>query len=856
MVERNCVKTVKNDMGDTIDTDELTELFEEASAQMALMKSQNSKPISRAMTEWLGKRKDTSERDAMIQKMNAAHNTLAIANGVQQIEASFRTGKDMAKGVPGILQGDGARTEFSADSVKDVYLNRWMSELDVDLTKIGDDTLRMLSRGDNDLEILQAMEALNKGEPTDGMNSYMVEVAKVLNRTTENMRSDLNESGAFIGKLDDHHWSQVHDQYKIKGSAEEWRVRMDEGLDVKRTFGFSKEDMAGDPALKELYDEVMGQWFQDLSTGNHLRVTPSTPQKGTGTGSVNIAKSVSQERKIHFKDAEAFHGYQKQFGVPTMFEALMMNVRRSSRNIGILQKLGPNYEANARSINNELIKRAKLRNDNEAVTALTQNGNAITRALRVVDGSIDVPDNSFYAKVFQGVRSFIGWTSLGGAALSALSDNASIAANARVNGRGMFSSTHDAMKGLFVNVKDKARVAKALGVTQNYMRAGVVDAGTAIDTSPGMISRINELYYRFNLLTPMTNRNRATVAIAESADLANFAEANAKFSDLELPYQRKLGLHDIDQPEWDVLRQSIEVVEYGPERTPLMTPEGVAEASDEAISSMLTAKGQTITDRSIKIARRDLENKVRSFYQDTVDKTVIEPKGRTRAAILLHTQEGTTVGIATRMMMQFKSFPLAVLMQRVQADAFLATGERATSKEAIKAYRSWGPAMGAMALNYTLWGYAAMSLKDIAKGIEPRDPMEDPFNVAAASFVQGGGAGILGDMLFAETNRFGGGLATTMIGPFAGKLAQGHDIYGQIKGNIMQDQDNEWFGNGIKLIYNNTPFLNLFYTKPAIDYFFADRVMNELRPGTMERRAQKKLTERGQESMWVQKEGF
>jgi hypothetical protein len=267
---------------------------------------------------------------------------------------------------------------------------------------------------------------------------------------------------------------------------------------------------------------------------------------------------------------------------------------------------------------------------------------------------------------------------------------------------------------------------------------------------------------------------------------------------------------------------------------------------------MLLEKHLNVTKHGIKKARKELEMKLRSFYQDTVDKTVIEPKTRSREKILFGSKEGTAIGIMVRQMMQFKSFPLAVLMQRVQSDVFLRTGKRATLKEGLKEYRAWGPAMASLMFQSTVMGYVAMSLKDLAKGNVPRDPLEDPARVAAAAFMQGGAAGILGDFLFAETNRYGQGLTSTVAGPTAGMFENAYSI---IKGKDDYGSD-QWFGNSIRLAYNNTPFANLFYTKAVIDYFFMDRVMNELRPGTMQRRAANKKRDTGQEKLYIQTEGF
>jgi hypothetical protein len=66
-------------------------------------------------------------------------------------------------------------------------------------------------------------------------------------------------------------------------------------------------------------------------------------------------------------------------------------------------------------------------------------------------------------------------------------------------------------------------------------------------------------------------------------------------------------------------------------------------------------------------------------------------------------------------------------------------------------------------------GGVALLAKDIAAGRDPRqvtdpDTLLDPKFVFAA-IQQGGGLGIFSDFVFSDVNRFGGGLAETIIGP-------------------------------------------------------------------------------------------
>jgi hypothetical protein len=128
------------------------------------------------------------------------------------------------------------------------------------------------------------------------------------------------------------------------------------------------------------------------------------------------------------------------------------------------------------------------------------------------------------------------------------------------------------------------------------------------------------------------------------------------------------------------------------------------------------------------------------------------------------------------------------------------------------------------------------------KGRAPRDPT-DPKTWAKA-MQQGGGAGIYGDFLFGEFNRFGQSPTETLAGPAIGTAADAARLWAK---GVRGEAD---FGDALRLVQNNTPFLNLFYTRIALDYLILHDVQEYISPGTlarMERRAQR---EQGQTMLY------
>ena len=101
---------------------------------------------------------------------------------------------------------------------------------------------------------------------------------------------------------------------------------------------------------------------------------------------------------------------------------------------------------------------------------------------------------------------------------------------------------------------------------------------------------------------------------------------------------------------------------------------------------------------------------------------------------------------------------------------------------------------------------AIMALKDIAACRDPRrwtdeETYLDP-NVWGAALLQAGGLGIYGDFLLANTNRFGGGLASTVAGPLVERTLRNFTV-----GNaqqLIQGKETNFGEEAVKLARQNT----------------------------------------------------
>jgi hypothetical protein len=154
-------------------------------------------------------------------------------------------------------------------------------------------------------------------------------------------------------------------------------------------------------------------------------------------------------------------------------------------------------------------------------------------------------------------------------------------------------------------------------------------------------------------------------------------------------------------------------------------------------------------------------------------------------------------------------------------------------------------AMGEVAnlvLSATVLGYMSLIAKDLVKGREPRDPRD--VRTMMAALQQGGGMGIYGDFLFGESKaRTGGTLISTLAGPTLGTLDDVTDIWRRIRNG--DDAAAKAFSTAL----SNTPFMNVFYLRPILDYMILSSLTEAMNPGALRRR--EALVTRDTEQGWL-----
>lgn len=814
------------------------------------------------------------EAAAQIEKRNANLNALSKIQNEQYILSVW--GDDPAQGLRAILAESlsdrhGSRNGLTAriSSLRD-EINQGITS---DLSKA--DLADMASSGDFDKGVAKAMHLLNKEVVDEAAISKLppneVEMARVYLKYSELARNKANKAGAWIKKLDGRFAKRSHDGAKISKAAgshiptgdprhkKAWIKRVEETVDWEKTM----PDVA--PKNRQ---STLASMYEQFSNGFHLNFKDA-PSPGF-KGALSIGKNLSQERVLHFKDFEAEWEYYKDFSRgETIFDNLLHETGTIARDTAIMEKLGPNAEANLDDMVSTLAKR--YTNAGEGVKAkqlLDEHRRLKSQLWPAITEEMNIPENETFAKWSQITRSIQAVGDLAGAVLSSLSDVAFYGSTMRYFGQrntgDMFSGMREAVQGIFSDFRhltpDVQELASELGIMLETMipHASRYDADI---NNPGDISRWTQRLMKMNLLSAWQDRIRLTSVVMTAHRHA--LNAGKGFGELSEGMQAAFRQFGIEDFEWDMIRSQKAKVDSSGRQ--LFTVETINQIPDSALDSYANIASKIKEKKSPKIiqglrdkARAELKTKYRNYFSEIGKMAATEPGKIERAFMLRGTKRGTVQGEMLRHFWMYKSFTVSVMRKHLGRELHGYHPDKVSNTKALmrlftdtvndrKISSGLGGMVNLMAMS-TLTGYAAMSLKDISKGKEPRIPenSEQALKVFLASASQGGAMGIYGDFLFGEMkSRFGHGPIETILGPSAGRGADIINLFKRFR------EGDDFAGKSALFLLNNTPGLNtarnLAYTRWIMDYLITYRLQELMNPGYLGRMERRLSKEKNQE---------
>jgi hypothetical protein len=668
--------------------------------------------------------------------------------------------------------------------------------------------------GSLDREWTRELAELNKADGKPGItgNEPARKIAEIVHTYQKLAVDDLNRAGAWIGEYEGYVTRQSHDPDRIRRAGfDAWRAAIADKLDPK-TF-----DGVEDPErfLRAAHDALI--------TGVHMTVDGMQGLKDPAFhGPGNVAKRLSQPRVLHFKDAESWLAYHEQFGRGTLAESVLGQLEISAKATALMREFGTNPRAEFEADIRYLEELYRQRGDNDTVMALRKREKALHNMFDEVDGTSATPVNRTVANIGRSVRAWNTMTKLGGVFFAGITDLPFKARELKYQGAGFLERYWNNIEALAHGFRSEERAAvyDALRAGHDTMHGHLALRFDAADTPPGTLAKLQNWFLKLTGHTYWVDAQRAGAEGLMARILGR--QKDKAFGELMPESQRLLRMFGLDEKRWDLLRS---VDWRAADGDTYLTPDVARRVSDADLEAHLRATGALGKDAppdtvANKVAglKRELELQLLSYFGDRSDAAIFTPGARERALIRFGTKPGTFEGELLRLMGQFKTWSVTAITRSLGRELY-GYGPKRTRFAAIAG-------ISTLIVETTLMGYLARALKDAARGRTPRDP-KDP-KAWMDAFAYGGGLGIYGDYIMGEYGREHSMLAS-MAGPTLGSIDEIADLWNRAKSG------DDVAANALRFGINNTPFINLFYTRAALDYLVLYQFQEMLNPGFLRR---------------------
>lgn len=728
---------------------------------------------------------------------------------------------DSVRAVLSSVEGNTRGFADSIDTAGQANTTRLIGGLISELRQKG--LLQAVLRRNKDFERDLSDEMWRLEDPDSGIatgNKFAAQAAEIFHRYQETSRQMQNQAGAYIGKEEHYVTRQSHEMENIRAGGgdaarDAWRDFIEPKL-AERTFE-GVEDRS----------KFLNDVWKALASGRHDTANGADWLSGF-TGPANLGKRVSQERKLHFKDARSWHAYNERYGHGNVVDSVLRGLEHAGRNTALMRALGTNPEAMLKSWVSDLQKAAIDRKDFKTSDALGGSWN--DRIMDVVTGKASIPSNLRLAQIGQNIRNWESMAKLGGVVASSIPDIAVNAGTLRWNGVPLLEGYARTFLSPLLGRRsgETRQVADMLGVGIDGMTSRLLSR-FHLEDRLGSGSKLLEIFHRANFLTYWTDSLKTGVGLILSNNLAR--NSAREFAALPERLQITMRRYGIEGPEWDAIRQAEKRAADGKD---YLLPGSMADLPDAAIAHL--AKGASPAE--LARVRDDLQTKLGSYVIDQSREAMTESRASDTAFATGGTQVGTPAGFAARLLMQFKQYPITYM-------------RRSIGREMYRRDRVDVAGISYLIVGTTLLGAVAMTVKDLAKGRNPRDAMKEPLKFGLAAMQQGGGLGIYGDFLFGNANRMGGGFLSSAAGPAAGTLDDAFQFFTALRdGSNTRTRGQVAASEGLQGLKNNAPFINMIYSRAVLDYFILHRLQEAANPGYL-RRYEERVKKQNAQTFWL-----
>ena len=480
-----------------------------------------------------------------------------------------------------------------------------------------------------------------------------------------------------------------------------------------------------------------------------------------------LANRHAEKRWLHFKNSESWLSYQKKFGSPDLFANATYHLDRMARDIAAIEMLGPNPDA-AMEYLGQMVRLAHGNN----------NADTYAKALYDTTMGFDSVGSNTLGDVGANVRNLHAASKLGSALLASVADVGTATLTAMYNGLPIIRMWTSMFKGM-----DKKLAAQLLLGVEHATDAMLRHSRYGEIVGHGITARLADFTLKASLLRPWTEGLRRAFGVHYWGTLAN--EANVKFADLSPARRDAFRRHGITEIDWNKARRAKKLRHNG-------------------VYYLDPANWTDV----------ELQAKFVGLITTEMDRAIVTPNARTRTRMRFNQKRGTFGGEVASHIVQFKNHPVSMTMLH---------GTRG-----IYGHMSKTQYFGNLLVMTTVLGGLALQLRAIAQGRDPQDM--DRWDFWGRALTQGGGAGIIGDFVFSDQNRYGGFIGEYSLGPSA-KLV--NDLLKATMGNISEVIDGKETHAGVEFYRigeSLVPAQNIWQIRLFVDRALKDTLRSMVDP--------------------------
>lgn len=638
------------------------------------------------------------------------------------------------------------------------------------------------------------------------------EMAIAWKEASDYLRKRFNAAGGQIMSRLDWGMPQMHSTVRVRSATfNEWREFIQPRLDPEKMI----DEQTGLRMTPERLELALRDVYETIRTDGFNKMTPGA----TGQGR-SIAKRRTDHRFLVFKDADSWLQYQEKFGNDNPFDTMFGHIKSMSKDIALMEILGPNPRATVNFLKQTAQKQAAITGDEAMENAARKSAAKIDSFYMAVTGANNSPIDSRVMSTFAGLRQVLQSAQLGAAAISAITDmNFQRMARGFV-GLPQAKTITDYLKLLMpLGAEERGKTAIRLGlIAEGWSSLASAQMRYVGDISgPEITRRIADFVMRASFLSPFTQAGRWAFGMEFLGTLAD--NVGKTFDELDAPLRTTMERYNIGADKWDIMRS-----------TELYDHEGATFLRAEDIEAR--------TDIDPTLAR-DLATRMMEMIETETNFAVPSSSLRGRVALTGETRPGTISGELTRSFAMYKNFGVTLVNTHLM---------RGVTQEGAKRK---GKYFADLIISTTVMGALAIQLKEMSKGRDPRPMTDNAFWLAA--FLQGGGLGIYGDFLFSDVNRFDRGLAETVAGPVVGFA---DDVRKLTIGNLVQasqGEDTNIARETIRFVGRYTPGSSLWYARLGVERMVLDQMQLYADPkarSNMRRLESRYRREYGQRYWW------